>query len=87
MVKTITLLGCVVLLAACGDVNSTDPRQGGLIGGIQGIQSGAYQSRIDQLERTSAGVSQDIGQIEEKKAAERRKHRRLNTQLANTEGG
>lgn len=52
--------GCMVCLvglwvAACGCASSTDPREGGFFGGVQGLQSGAYeervQSRADSLNR------------------------------------
>ena len=41
------LVSCtVVALAGCANV-STDPRSGGLAGGINGIVTGAYEQRIE----------------------------------------
>lgn len=41
---------CVSLsLAACANV-STDPTEGGLLGGIKGLQTGAYEQRVQERE-------------------------------------
>ena len=54
------ILTTVSLLAALGGCASapTDPREGGLIGGISGLQTGAYEGRVrereDRLEQLRA---------------------------------
>ncbi len=41
-------IGTVLLLSGCA--TSTDPRQGGLFGGIGGLTSGAYEQRVKERE-------------------------------------
>ncbi len=60
MLRYINLLStggflCALALLGSGCASSTDPREGGFLGGVQGLQSGAYeervQSRADSLNR------------------------------------
>jgi len=44
--RLVIILFIVISYAACAI--STDPRQGGLLGGLQGIRTGAYDERIRQ---------------------------------------
>ena len=40
----------IMLAGGCAGTTSTDPKKGGLIGGIRGISSGEYEERIKQRE-------------------------------------
>ena len=46
---TAVLLPALLVLAGCANV-PTDPREGGLAGGVVGLQSGAYAARIQERE-------------------------------------
>ncbi|MCG5502029.1 hypothetical protein [Ectothiorhodospira lacustris] len=84
----------MVLLAGCA--TSTDPREGGLLGGIQGLGSGAYDSRVQErearleaLRRTQRELEGEQGDLEARKAeqtrqvaAERTRLDRLNADVA-----
>jgi len=51
--KTYCVLFSVILImmaGGCAGTTSTDPKEGGLIGGIRGISSGEYEERIKQRE-------------------------------------
>ena len=40
----------IMMAGGCAGTTSTDPKEGGLIGGIRGISSGEYEERIKQRE-------------------------------------
>ncbi|BCU06324.1 hypothetical protein Atep_10010 [Allochromatium tepidum] len=89
----------IVLLAlwlgGCASV-STDPREGGLAGGIKGLSTGAYDARIREREDRLAVLRQVQGELEterddleytkaqrkQKVAAERARVRRMNRDIA-----
>ncbi|WP_236786509.1 hypothetical protein [Allochromatium tepidum] len=75
---------------------STDPREGGLAGGIKGLSTGAYDARIREREDRLAVLRQVQGELEterddleytkaqrkQKVAAERARVRRMNRDIA-----
>lgn len=86
----------VFLLALGGCETTTDPREGGLIGGIHGMSSGAYEERLRQreqsLERLRAIQERleeertDLESAKQSKAAEVQAQRRqLNALLEETQ--
>lgn len=50
-------------LSGCASV-STDPREGGLAGGIKGLSTGAYDARINERENRLAILRQVQGELE-----------------------
>lgn len=50
------LLPALAALGACCTTASTDPRQGGLVGGVCGQATGAYADRLARLENEAAGL-------------------------------
>lgn len=48
MIRHFSMLLVVFGLSACCSNVTTDPRSGGLAGGVCGTQTGAYQQRLDQ---------------------------------------
>lgn len=82
-------------LSGCASV-STDPREGGLAGGIKGLSTGAYDARIQEREDRLAVLRQVQGELEterddleytkaqrqRKVAAERARVRRMNRDIA-----
>jgi septal ring factor EnvC (AmiA/AmiB activator) len=44
------VLLCALTLIICGCASSTDPREGGFFGGVHGLQSGAYEERVQSRE-------------------------------------
>jgi chromosome segregation ATPase len=85
----------ILLLSGCASV-STDPREGGLAGGVKGLSTGAYDARIQEREDRLAVLRQVQGelvteqdQLESTKAqrqrqvaAERTRVRRMNRDIA-----
>jgi chromosome segregation ATPase len=68
----------VAVLAGCATV-SDDPREGGLLGGLSGINSGAYDARVaereerlQRLRETQADLDAETGQLEAQRSAMRR---------------
>jgi chromosome segregation ATPase len=83
-----------LLLASCANV-STDPREGGLMGGIKGLQTGAYdqrvqerQDRLSQMQALQSNLSAEQRQLEQDRTAsqaaldeERRRLQQLNNNV------
>lgn len=81
-------------LASCANV-STDPREGGLIGGIKGLQTGAYDQRareredlLSQMQTMQSQLSAEQRQLEQDRTAsqaalddERRRLQQLNNNV------
>ncbi len=64
-----------VMLTACGSVDGSDPRTGGFLGGIKGIQSGSYDARITALEA-------ELARLERRNATDTAELRRINARKA-----
>ena len=84
------------LVMALGCSPSTDPRKGGLVGGVVGLSSGAYEERVQarrdslsRLESIQAKLKQDTANLEvEKRSSDVRlseEQNRLRTLQENTE--
>ena len=58
-----------VLALWVGCTSTTDPRQGGLAGGIQGLSSGAYEERIKTRKESLARLQAIRSQLEADKAS------------------
>lgn len=79
----------IIFLSACA--TSTDPHEGGFLGGVQGLSSGEYDRRHDerqarlermkqqqsQLDNESRSLTQDKSSLEKKLQAEKRNIRKL----------
>jgi len=70
----------IMMAGGCAGTTSTDPKEGGLIGGIRGISSGEYEERIKQREESLQrlkGMQKDLdteqAALEAKKEAKARK--------------
>jgi chromosome segregation ATPase len=79
MNKFITLTVATLVLSACATTDN--PREGGFFGGVQGINSGAYDKRIeereDSLQRLNA-IKQELGEEQAHLSSEKqRKQARL----------
>ncbi len=64
-----------LLIAASGCVSSSDPREGGFLGGVQGLQSGAYEERVrdreaslDRLRAVQQNLDAKQAKLEKQKA-------------------
>ena len=69
-----------MMAGGCAGTTSTDPKEGGLIGGIRGISSGEYEERIKQREerlQRLRGMQKDLdteqAALEAEKEAKARK--------------
>ncbi|MGB0696648.1 MAG: hypothetical protein ACPGOY_13440 [Rhodospirillaceae bacterium] len=88
MVKVKKLWGpicAVTMVAAC---NTTDPRQGGFVGGVGGLVSGSYdqriedrESRLDQLSNLNTQLAEDTQNIERQRADIAEQEKALNISL------
>jgi len=74
MALRVPSLLAAALLAGCA--TSSDPREGGLFGGISGLSSGAYEQRLQEREdrlqqsqRSQAELSAESARLEREKAA------------------
>jgi len=68
--KLLTIVVSAVILTAC--TVSSDPRQGGLVGGLHGLSTGAYDARIQQRqEELTRQQSANQGLKEQSEALER----------------
>jgi chromosome segregation ATPase len=79
MKKLLCLTASTLLLGACATTDN--PREGGFFGGVQGINSGAYDKRIqereDSLQRLNA-IKQELGTEQARLSSDRqRKQARL----------
>jgi len=61
-VKRIGVVALSLTLGACANV-STDPNEGGLFGGIKGLQTGAYDQRVQEREERLANMRALQGQL------------------------
>ena len=85
--------GLAALLGACATTD--DPREGGFIGGVQGLSSGAYQQRVSErednlaklramqadLEQDSAALQAQKGKRQQLLAEEKRKLASLDSEV------
>lgn len=87
MMKAVILLATATMLAGCCSNVSTDPRQGGYVGGVCGKATGAYEGRLvarrselARLDAASAALQSRLGSeqraltgLDERLGANRRK--------------
>ncbi|MDX9717871.1 hypothetical protein [Thauera sp. AutoDN2] len=100
MSATIRLAAAAAAVALTGCANlSTDPREGGFLGGVSGLSSGAYEARVveredrlAQLRETQRGLEMERTQLESRKsdagrqlAAERARVKKLDADIAGLE--
>lgn len=91
-------VAAAAMLAGCANM-STDPREGGFLGGVSGLSSGAYEARVAeredrlaQLRDTQRGLEMERTQLESRKSdadrqvdAERTRVKKLDTDIAGLE--
>jgi chromosome segregation ATPase len=59
----------VITVGGCAGTTSTDPKEGGLIGGIRGISSGKYEERIKQREERLQRLKETQKELDSEQAA------------------
>jgi chromosome segregation ATPase len=67
--RAVVLYGCVLLLLFVGGCASTDPREGGLIGGVQGISTGEYEDRVEERKERLQRLKEIQQELDENQAA------------------
>ena len=84
---TLILIPIVVFLTACA--TSTDPHEGGFLGGVQGLSSGEYDSRInerqarlDRMKQEQAALDNEKKSLTQNKSSLEKKIRQEKQQLA-----
>ncbi|MDR9440830.1 MAG: hypothetical protein RI841_15225 [Halomonas sp.] len=78
-----TLLpGALVMLLVSGCASSGDPREGGLVGGMQGLSSGGYDQRIREREERLAALRETQGELAEERESLDRSRADAEQQLA-----
>lgn len=75
------LFAFLVCLSACS-AKSDDPRQGGLMGGLQGIYGGGYDKRIEERNGQLASQQNMHQDLELESAALTKEHRLIDAKLA-----
>lgn len=80
--KWAVFLASVSLLAGCCSGVTTDPRQGGLAGGVCGEVTGSYERRLQSRESELAGLAVARRGLEARLNAERGKAGRLERSIA-----
>ena len=94
----LAVAAAVAALAGCANL-STDPREGGFLGGVSGLNSGAYEARVveredrlAQLRETQRGLESERTQLETHRsdvdrqvAAERARVKKLDADVVGLE--